>query len=78
MSYPIELMNDIKEVLEGTYILEYADELYDEAVTNGEANLIGDSAILVNKIDDILMFVFNMIMNYDYLDDYDEVDDADN
>jgi len=76
MSYSHALMQDIKNMLEGTGVLEYAEEIYDEAVTDGETNLIGDSAILVHKIYDIIGFVEDMIMDYDYLDDYDvEVDD---
>jgi len=79
MSYSITLMKDIKDILEGTNILEYADELYDEATTTGEANLIGDTAILVHKINDVIWFLTDMIMDYDYLDDYgdeEEVEDA--
>jgi len=77
MSYEIDLMKDIKGVLEDTNIEEYADELYEKAVSNGDANLIGDSAILINKITDVIMFLEDMIIDYDYLDDYDDVEDID-
>ena len=77
MSYSIKLMNGIKSMLENTTILEYADELYEEATAIGDANLIGDSAILVHSIHDVIWFLTDMITDYDYLDDYDELGDDD-
>jgi len=76
MSYSHALMKDIKNMLEGTGVLEYAEEIYDEAVTDGEANLICDSGILVHKINDVIWFVEDMIIDYGYLDDYDDVEEV--